>query len=737
MKHQLKYFVIGFILFFGLNVSAQTKKQFNRIEDALNNENYTLAFQLIKTVVQDSNMSAHIAFKAGVSCFNLPGKMDSALMYFEKAENFVNLEYRNRYTELNAPTDTWYYLGKCFQKNFRFDEAVTYYRKYIQTDNAEDVSEIQRYIDQCEFGNKLIKIPKDLVVFDLGPNVGTLDNEHSPVLSDFGNSLIFTTKLSENDSEGISGYNEDLFASYKVNGRWTKAKKLDGSLNTSGHEASAGISKDGKRMYLYKDIRNGDIYYTELSGSEWSEPKPIEGENINTKYRETHICVNSDETKLFFSSNRTGGLGGSDIYLSVKKDDGMWGEPQNLGAPINTKYNEEGAFWSESKETLFFSSDGHLGMGGYDLFESRQGSDNTWQTPVNLGYPANSPSDDIFYFVSEDNPNVAYYVSNHFGTTGNTDIYSIVFPDEYTRIKDKIEGTVWYPNAELLPTLITVFVYHNPILSSEQQHYIYNHLHGYGLDTTRVTLMPVSVVSFDRNEARKNVKRSKNPELLMPTNSSFASMTPQSGSYVRLKPDISYPEFFASSDNSYVHDVREFNNSTTTESGIRRKTTNNRIVKFDKPLASKQTPTVRKTEIIPKSDDTSLVVNDPKNETEILSETTPSSETASFTIYFDYNQTKTALPSYFKDLINKLLSSNAVIEIYGHTDAKGRDSYNYDLAFGRISFVENYLISQGINPERIIAKSFGEYKPAAPNEINGIDFAEGRKQNRRVEIRLK
>jgi len=727
-----------YVLFFGIStLSAQQKQLFNIAETALVEERYAEAYSDFKNLSAMFPNNAHYNFKVGLACFKTPEKIDSAIFYFKIADTAVVEKFKNKYNETAAPPETWFYMAQWYHRKFLFEDALIYYKKYLPYSGKSNVSlRIERKMLECEFGKEHIMEVKDLYVYDLGLNVNTSCDEHSPVVTNTEDKLYFTRKLVENsdNADYDSKFNENIFYSEKVNERWTNPTAIGSEINTAGHEASAGISADGLHLYLYKDVRKGDIYMSELQNGTWSAPNPLQG-NINTKYRETHICVSPDEKFLFFSSDRPGGFGDSDIYLSERTEDGTWGDPVNLGETINTEYNEEGAFWSESQQVLYFSSDGHLGMGGYDLFKSEK-NEGSWSKPENLGYPANSPGDDIFYFTSEKRPNVGYYVSNHHGTSGSTNIYSIVDEAEFLRIRDKIDGEITYPSKHSLPVSVTVFVYNTPEISPEDESYIRKSLSTYGIDTSKVTLNPVFTSFYEENELRSKIKCSKDPKIYTPASSDeFASNT-ETGSYIILKPTFEPTELLASADNSVTPLRQNLPTEITSENNTsKRKKRINPFVKFEKTSVVKQES--QKQNLVAETDIFDTTTREITNNKTIEPSIVTESKAEGFTIYFDYNQTVTTIPNQINAVIEELKSSTKTIEIYGHTDAKGQNAYNYDLAFARITFVENFLISHGIQSERIVAKSFGEELPVAPNAINGVDYAEGRKQNRRVELRLR
>ncbi|HSH65891.1 MAG TPA: hypothetical protein VLB84_08855, partial [Bacteroidia bacterium] len=176
------------------------------------------------------------------------------------------------------------------------------------------------------------------------------------------------------------------------------------------------------------DLDGGNIYVSELKGDEWGIPTLMEAP-INSPYWEPHACLTSDNRALYFVSDRPGGFGGRDIYKCLRLPNGKWGPAQNLGERINTQYDEDGIFIHPDGKQIYFSSKGHESMGGFDIFTSKIDDENGyWSTPVNYGYPVNTPDDDVFLITSVDGKR-AYFSSDKEGGFGEKDIYMIDFPE--------------------------------------------------------------------------------------------------------------------------------------------------------------------------------------------------------------------------------------------------------------------------------------------------------------------
>ncbi len=223
---------------------------------------------------------------------------------------------------------------------------------------------------------------------------------------------------------------EDIYLSTKLNGKWIPAKNLGQVVNTLSHDAAAGLSPDGHTLIVFKGDKNsGDILISKLVKGYFTKPVDA-GKNINTKYHESAACLSPDGNTLYFVSDKPGGFGGRDIYKSRWNDvSKVWLPAENLGDTINTPYDEEGVFMHPDGRTLYFASQGHNTMGGYDIFYSSYESNGKWSSPVNIGYPVNTPDDDVFFVVSASGTH-GYYASIRKEGLGEKDLYMITFKEE-------------------------------------------------------------------------------------------------------------------------------------------------------------------------------------------------------------------------------------------------------------------------------------------------------------------
>lgn len=415
------------------------KRMYADAEIYFTNENYTAALPLYLKL-DSIKGNANLKFKIGFCYLNAATYKTKSIPYFEEAIKDIAKKYEEgEINEKQAPLSTSYYLAKAYHLHYDFDKAIEMYERYkteLGTDPklAKDVAEIDHDIETCRFGKELIKDPKKVIVTNLGEGVNSPYPDYSPVVSLDEQTIIFTTRRpgGYSDVKEPNGmYFEDIFTSdLNFNDDvWQKAKSIGSNINTGGHEATVNLSADGLKLLIYRDNNgNGNLFLSEFKNKEWTVPEYI-GAPINTSSWESHACFSADNRILYFVSDRPGGLGGRDIYKCLRLPNGEWGPAQNLGPTINTPYDEDGVFIHPDGKQIFFSSKGHKSMGGFDIFSSIINDENgNWSEPLNIGYPINTPDDDVFYITTADGKR-AFFTSDKEGGFGEKDIYMISYPD--------------------------------------------------------------------------------------------------------------------------------------------------------------------------------------------------------------------------------------------------------------------------------------------------------------------
>ncbi|MFH1321460.1 MAG: OmpA family protein [Bacteroidota bacterium] len=362
--------------------------------------------------------------------------------YLNSSQKFAALPYLEKAIKLKTDIDVsvHFLLGKAYHLSMEWDRAIKEYERYMDkadVENNEMVKMARKKIEECKFGKELAKNVVKVKIENLGSAVNSTFAEYCPLISADESLMIFTSRR-DNTTGGKKDpnydvYYEDIYVSRKKEGKWSEAINIGEPLNTDFHDATVGLAPDGQKLFIYKDDGgDGNIYECELDGDKWSLPVKL-NEKINTKYTEPSACFSYDGRTIYFVSDRRGGFGEKDVYVSRLMDDGQWGKANNLGAVINTQYNEEAVFMHPDGKTLYFSSLGHNTMGGYDIFKSVYDEENnTWSTPENLGYPINTSDDDVF-FVLAANGMHGYYSSIKAEGFGEKDIYMVTFLEDETK----------------------------------------------------------------------------------------------------------------------------------------------------------------------------------------------------------------------------------------------------------------------------------------------------------------
>lgn len=326
-------------------------------------------------------------------------------------------------------------LGKACQFNYKFDSAIVFYNKYREKIPAAQQRVIDLYVVNCENAKELIKKPVNVRFDNLGPEINSKYPDYNPFVTKDQSALYFTTRREEctGNLRTLSGYfASDIFVSKVKKGVWQKARNLQEPLNTFQDEELTGIGNDGKTIVVY----TGNMQYGgDLLFSDFVKPKGF-GKPISFKVPvnagnglEKQGCFSSDGNTLYFVSYRPGGKGEADIYFTRRLPNGEWGIPVNAGPNINTAYNEGYPMISDDGKTLSFTSQGHTSMGGYDIFRSTwDEKKKQWGEAVNVGYPVNTPEDDMMFSLAGNNRD-GYMSACRKGGYGDLDIYKVTFLD--------------------------------------------------------------------------------------------------------------------------------------------------------------------------------------------------------------------------------------------------------------------------------------------------------------------
>lgn len=517
-----------------------------------------------------------------------------------------------------------------------YSDALKHIRKYL---SSKKISEPYRkkalaLKSSCEFSISAVKNPVSFNPENLGPNVNSDADEYLPALSADGSTLIFTRSSNQDGSR-----NEDFYLSYHDTDDWTFAESIGEPINTAQNEGAQCITADGKTLYFTACSRSDsygrcDLYTSEFVDGYWSQPVNL-GSNVNTESWESQPAISSDGRQLFFVSNRPGGVGKKDIWVTYKNNKGNWTKAKNLGKDINTSKDDVSPFLHWDNQTLYFSSKGYVGMGGFDVFLSRLNELGEWGTVKNIGYPINSPSDENSLIVAKDG-RTAYFASAYFkqGRT-DLDLYTFDLPQE-SRAREVayVQGT---------------------IIDSK---------------TKKPLVAEIDLVDLKSGSSYKSSQSDLDGDfmLCLPSDSEYALT-------------VTKKNYLFYSENIQMH----------REGSI-------------------------------------LLKNFKLQPLEV------GEQVRLDNIFFEFNSYELKDESVTElNKIIKFMESNPflVVEIGGHTDNSGSESYNLDLSEQRAQSVKNALVQRGLPSRRIQTKGYGMYVP-----LNDNSSEKEKAINRRTELKI-
>ena len=385
-------------------------------------------------------------FNIGYSYFKLKEYNESE-RYFYKLVHKDSLNLKKAY----------YYYAKLQHLNYQFDSAITYFGEYRRTLSPDDLAkmdkDIQKQIKECGFAKEMVATPVLSFVDSLGDSINSRYVDYAPLISSDDSVLFFTTRRpneKESNRDQNGEYFEEIYVSKKDDkGNWLKAAPIGKPISGNGHSACAGLSADANTLIVYRSSGNGDLFISKKEKGKWTSPKSL-GKNINSSGHEASASLSYDNIKLYFSSDKEGGYGGQDIYVSSIDEKGKWGHADNMMRKINTAYDETNFIALPDGETFYFTSSGHNSMGGLDIFKITY-KDSAWSDAVNLGYPINTPDDDVIYSISNDGKRA--YFASMVNEKNKHDIFMLTFMQAAKPLIDDLDGLdlAVYKYGEVLP----------------------------------------------------------------------------------------------------------------------------------------------------------------------------------------------------------------------------------------------------------------------------------------------
>ncbi|MEK6616687.1 MAG: hypothetical protein AABZ32_11370, partial [Bacteroidota bacterium] len=406
-------------------------------EENFKNGNFEAALNEYLVLLKKEPSNEKYNYRIGVCYINTDIDKAKAQTYFEKIQLTT------------SETDAKYFLGRAYQYGYKFDEALKIFTTYKKEGkgSSENLKDVELQVQYCINAKELMKYPLSITFENLGKNVNSEYPDYFPFVPTDESFLIFNSKRPE--SGGFQypdgSWSANIFSAKVKDGQYAKAKPLGRVINSSyGDEEAVGLSSSGDYLLVYFDNLegSGDIYISKADKSHnFKEPSVLDEKINSMKGQEIAASITADGNTIYFASTRPGGLGGSDIYVCRRLPNKEWGPAQNLGEGVNTSYNEDFPNISADGKTLYFSSMGHTSMGGYDIFYAQwDEKENKFSGAQNIGYPLNSPEDDMNFRASASGK-YGYISARKKDGLGDLDIYRVDFLNidhEYTVIIGKV-----------------------------------------------------------------------------------------------------------------------------------------------------------------------------------------------------------------------------------------------------------------------------------------------------------
>ena len=455
----LNYFLLIWLLIVSCSTSKNANGQQSVSKKAQSLFNEGLKFQSYGEYEQAINLFKQSIKKAP----KFLNAYDALANTYQKNNQLINS--KNTYLKLlSLKSDHFfglYELGNIYFDLENIDSSEFYYRRFLRMNSSNDkyAQNAQLNLRNINFSRDAFKNPVNVNPVNMGSSINSKDQEYSPAFA-IDEKTIYITKRMGNLSDNRP--NEDLYFAELNDESWDKVKDIGPPINTIENEGAFSISSDGNYIFFTSCSRNGgkgqcDIWLTSKKNNRWDEPKNLQSP-INTKYWESQPSISSDGRMLYFSSDRPGGYGGTDIWVSEFSNSG-WSAPKNLGPTVNTSKDEQFPFIHSDNRTLYFSSNGHPGLGKSDLYLTRKDVKLNWEIPINMGFPINSRGQDWNLVVARDGK-TAYFSSDQLKGFGGLDIYTFQLPEKlqaekvsYLRgyVRDAITKQPLSANVELSP----------------------------------------------------------------------------------------------------------------------------------------------------------------------------------------------------------------------------------------------------------------------------------------------
>jgi len=569
----------------------------------------------------------------------------------------------------NVAPDIHYWLGRAYHLNGKFDDAIDEYKTYRESlkpsvlKKKEDA--INKLIKECEAGKELVASPISVIIDNMGENVNSKYPEYSPVFAPYDSVVFYTSRRPNTTGHRrnrviTNEYFEDVYYTSALNKEWQAPDQMPKPINSRHNDASVLVNQQGTGLLIYrgnKGMGNILISFKKIKndGTEkWTKPKKVINRISKKRYRETTLTFSHDSSKVYFVSNMKHGYGGKDIWMSQRRGNSNsgWTKPVNVGKNINTIYDEESVFLLDNDSVLYFASKGHNSMGGYDIFKSHLLPDGRWGEAENIGYPLNTPADDMFIFVNKDKRTGYFTSSGQEENYGDMDIYEFFFYTPKEILEDGEDDLIAYIKEPV-----------NELLMEEPVK----------IKTMRLTVVTGIVSEYETNKplyATIEIVDNATQEVIQTIKTNATT-----GEYTVMLPSGKDYGMSVNADGYMFHSEN-----------------------FNIPEATGYQEIRKDVQLLPVNPGAKVVLRNVFFDT--------GKATLRAESYPELNRLAEAFKLY----------PNLVIEISGHTDNVGSEASNLGLSQRRAQSVVDYLVSIGVPRTHLIAKGYGESQPIATND---------------------
>lgn len=756
---KLGVFIIGYILFISMSFA-----QLNRADKYFEQENYSDAITYYEKVLKkDEN---HI------------GANQNIAYSYKKLKDYANAEkYYAKAVVLNPDEDAnFLYYGQALKNNKKLQEAKVQFEKFVERNPSSFIGKLM--VQSC---GDIKEWETEEKAFTVGrvENINSKNSDFCPVVYNEG--IVFVSErgldlVNENNNSYSNKPYLSIFYAEKSE-QYEKVKRFSKQLNSLYHDGPVSISSDNKTIYFTRVhkkeqgknfVNRMKIYSAVLDGNKWKNIAPFP--HNGTAYSVAHPWISEDGKKLFFSSDMQGGFGGMDLYVCNLEGE-TWGEPKNLGNSINTPANEVFPYYRKGK--LYFSSNGHSGYGGLDIFVAVE-SEN-WATIQNLKSPLNSPKDDFGIFYTDDEN--GYFSSNREGGVGSDDIYS--FNWHSLKPQTEIAGILEYEKLGVAGANINLLDEEDNVIQTittdEYGKFKFDKLdlddnYILAIDSEDNSFLEKVKLFFTNSKGKKVLQANRiskgkfkfqalphtyydDLELLVEEDESLFKISVFGQIYEKLPGDYSggmevwvvddegniIGKSKADANGKFSFDKLSPNEEylfmlAEDDEGLNLIIVdeNGNVLESAKRLIDGKYRYVRLAadeNVITLINEIDEVIKIAENENFVISK-----------ILYEYRSAEINEEAAKElDKLALILKKNkdVGVQLSSHTDSKGTESYNLELSEKRAQEALKYVVSKGIDESRITAKGYGETLPVAPNELpNGKDNPAGRAKNRRTEFKV-